>query len=445
MQYRPFDERLPDIRPEQLAVLRETHEGWYVEYKSDLLPARDLAKSISSFANQHGGWLFLGVRDNRETLLAESFPGIPDERVPEGVEALRNAAKDLLSPSVYYEHRVFGGPIEAIGLEAGRSILAVQIPQSANTPHIHNDGRIYQRIGDSSQPISVSDRSTFDDLARRAAVARERLEELVRWSPPISEAEADNSYIHLMILSDPYGIMGHHYDGDFQRFVSTMREEDPIAFDNFFSMNDGYVARQAISNDPNYRIFTWHFFRSCSSFVTIPIPALSPSQQSLYSIGDAFGELLAERGLSHRRVLDLNIVPDLCAAAVTRHRRLVEPQGIRGPYYIKARIENVWRTISFIDSTRYLEHLGTFGIPVVQDDEVIVPNGTTLESFALVPEASASPPGKVEPGVEIPLLLGVQVFQALGIPSELWLRRESLSEFLSLGNRRRAFQRRQGH
>ena len=115
-------------------MLRETHEGWYVEYKSDLLPARDLAKSISSFANQHGGWLFLGVRDNRETLLAESLPGIPDERVPEGVEALRNAAKDLLNPSVYYEHRVFAGPIDSIGLEAGRSILAVRIPQSVNNP-----------------------------------------------------------------------------------------------------------------------------------------------------------------------------------------------------------------------------------------------------------------------------------------------------------------------
>ena len=447
MQYRPFDQRLPDIKPEQLAVLGETHEGWYVEYKSDLVLTRDLAKSMSSFANQHGGWLFLGVREDPDTLVAGSFPGIPNERVPEGVEALRNAAKDLLNPPVYYEHRVFGGPIDAIRLEAGRSILAVQVPQGVNTPYIHNDGRIYQRIGDSSQPTHVSDRSTFDGLARRAQIARQELEEFVTWSPSISKGEEENCYMHLVILSDPYGMMEHHYDGDFERFASTM-SEDPISFDNFFSMADGYVARQVSSNAPDKRILTWHFFSNCASFVTLPIPILThdsdPVRLSSYSIGDRFDALLADQRLSYRRVVDLNIIPNLCAAAVTRHRRLVEAQGIRGPYYIKARLENIWRTIPFIDSAKYLEHLETFGVPVVQDDEAIVPSGTTIESFVLVPEASPSPPGEAEPGVEISFILGAQILQALGIPVGLWLERESVLEFLSLGERRQALQRRRG-
>ena len=284
-------------------------------------------------------------------------------------------------------------------------------------------------------------------LATRAEVARKQLEDLVLWSPTVSQGEENNCYIHLIILSDPYGIMGHRYDGDFQRFVSTMRE-GPIPFDNFFSMRDGYVARQVSSNDPGRRILTWHFFSSCASFVTLPIPILThnsdPVRLSSYSIGDRFEALLADQGLSYRRIVDLNIIPDLCAAAVARHRRLVEGQGIRGPYYIKARLENTWRTIPFIDFAKYLDHLEAFGIPVVQDDQAVVPSGTTIESFVLVPEANPSRPGEAEPDVEISFLLGAQILQALGIPVELWLERESVLEFLSLGERRQALQRRQG-
>ena len=447
MQYRPFAERLPDVRPEQLAALRETHEGWYVEYKSDLIRPRDLAKSMSSFANQHGGWLFLGVRDDPDTLVADSFPGIPDEQVPEGVEALRNAAKDLLNPSVDYEHRVFAGPIDSIGLEAGRSILAVQIPRSVNTPHIHNDGRIYQRIGDSSQPTPISDRSTFDMLARRAEEARKELEELVLWTPTVSEGEQDSCYIHLIILSDPYGVMGHRYEGDFQRFVKTMREKEPIPFDNFFSMNDGYIARQTESNDPDQRILTWHLSNDCTSFITMPIPILRHRadlvESGLYPRGTEFGSLLSEHGLEYRRIVDLNIIPDFCVAAINRHRQLVEGQGARGPSYMKARLENIWRTIPFIDHPEYLDHVGDYGVPLVQHDRAIVPSGTAFESFWSVPETIEVAPGKAEPAVAVAFAFSVHIFNALGIPLGFSL--QSIPELTALGGRRLAFQRgRQG-
>ena len=70
-----FKKRLEDIVADDLEVLKETAEGWYVEYKRELVRARAIAKSVTSFANQYGGWLFIGVDENEERK-AGTFPGV---------------------------------------------------------------------------------------------------------------------------------------------------------------------------------------------------------------------------------------------------------------------------------------------------------------------------------------------------------------------------------
>ena len=164
MPYTPFDKNLADISPDDLATLTNVYEGWYVEYKSRLINNRALAKSLSSFANQYGGWLFLGIVEDGGSHAAKSFPGIPNCQVPSGLESLKNASKDLLRPFVFYETRVFSGPIESVGLQQGRSIIVVRIPEGPNTPYVHNDGRVYRRIADSSDPRPETDRATLDLL-----------------------------------------------------------------------------------------------------------------------------------------------------------------------------------------------------------------------------------------------------------------------------------------
>ena len=104
MPYTPFEKNLAELSPGDLATLTDVYEGWYVEYKSELVNNKALAKSLSAFANQHGGWLFIGVAEDRETHAAQSFPGIPDSQVQAGLETLRNASKDLLHPSVVLRH-----------------------------------------------------------------------------------------------------------------------------------------------------------------------------------------------------------------------------------------------------------------------------------------------------------------------------------------------------
>ena len=142
MRYSPFDVELHEISEIHLAKLQEVAEGWFVEYKSEVPKPRELAKTLSSFSNRHGGWLFIGVQEDPSDNTAEGYPGIPDVDVTLAVQKLRDAAKDLLQPTVSYSHIILRGPLANISLPFGHSIIVVRIPEGASPPYVHNNGRI---------------------------------------------------------------------------------------------------------------------------------------------------------------------------------------------------------------------------------------------------------------------------------------------------------------
>ena len=430
LRYTPFSKEPGDLSAADLEGLREVREGWYVEYKSKLPKPRDLAKSLSSFANQYGGWLFLGVDEDPVSQTAGNFPGIENEKVPEVLESIRNAAKDLVRPQVIYRDQVLGGPDDAIALDSSRSVVVVRIPEGPNTPYIHNDGRIFIRVGDSSSPIPATDKSTFDLLYQRGENRRSYLKALIETSPELSKGEEKNSFLHLSILSDPYQTLRHRYQGGYSDFCATM-SGDRIPFDNIYTAPDGFVARQVGINPRYNRLLTWEFSRNCNSFVTIPIPTL-PLVGSFtalesdvngtwedYSIGADFKSALVSKGLGASRILNLNLLLPLVGVIISRHRTIVGQAGVRGPFYIKARLDNVWRAIPFVDLDEYIAHVERFDFPVVQASDLMAPAGTSLESFVVSPELKNVPSESENIKYDGPIRMWIEIMEALGIPGEL--------------------------
>ena len=423
-RYTPFEKPLAEILPDELATLRRVSEGWYVEYKSKITSNRVLAKSLSAFANQHGGWLILGVVDDREENVAKEFPGIENSEVPSYLENLRNSSKDLLRPPVYYDSRVFEGPIDSISLPSDRSVIVIRIPAGPDTPYVHNDGRIYRRVGDSSDPEPVIDQTTINLLAQRGEEARSRLSERVLQKPAVSQGEENQPFVHLTITSDPYEFMGHRYRGGFSEF-SVIMKEGMLPFDNIFPAADGYVARQTMNNDKYSRVLTWEFSRHCHSFITIPIQvmphdAFAPAWRT-YETSREFVEVTGNSDLKFARILDLNQVFVLLIGALIKHRQLAKHANVTGPYYVKAVLQNVWRTIPFIDIDAFIGHLEEFGIPLVQYHEVLAPMGTSLDTFVVIEEREPMDNGSLEaeeirPYISESIGIGWHILAALGIP-----------------------------
>ena len=445
LRFTPFDVHLNEIDETHLADLREVTEGWYVEYKSEVPSPRVLAKSLSSFANRHGGWLFFGIREDSADNTAASYPGISNSEVTATVQRIRDAAKDLLQPTPPFFHHTLRGPLADISLSSGRSIVVVRIPEGASPPYVHSDGRIYVRTGDSSSPVVANDRATIDLLHRKAEERRSLLDDLIDRRPVVSKGEAeDTTYLHLVLCSDPFRVLDHWYGGSFTDFGAVMGTE-PLPFDNIYTSQEGFVARQARGNERHKRLFTWEFSRTCNSFVTLPLSGLAvpfPSPDgSIYDLGEwshyvhgeRFVSLLAQRDLRFVRVLNLNMVVALTEGIIARHRAVVEGAGVVGPFYLKAMIENTWRTVPFVDTSEYVSHIEAFDVPVVQDSELTAPTGDWPEGFITVPE-----PGKV-PRDEVPsisksaITTWIAIMGALGFPGEVLAK--GGNEFLDAANR----------
>jgi predicted HTH transcriptional regulator len=57
----PFGKSFIKVKEKDLELLKSVAEGWYVEYKKEKQNGKKIAKSISSFANSHGGIYFIGI------------------------------------------------------------------------------------------------------------------------------------------------------------------------------------------------------------------------------------------------------------------------------------------------------------------------------------------------------------------------------------------------
>ena len=51
-RYNPFSKPLAEFPPEDLSLLRDVSEGWFVDYKSEPLSPSAFGKHLSAFANQ---------------------------------------------------------------------------------------------------------------------------------------------------------------------------------------------------------------------------------------------------------------------------------------------------------------------------------------------------------------------------------------------------------
>jgi hypothetical protein len=226
----PFPKPLQDIVPADLLSLRDVSEGWYVEYKSTIIPPRSLAKSLSAFANQYGGYLFLGVEESSDGRnVAASFLGIDSSDVAKLEAALRDASRNSVSPHIYYQHRVLNGPEPQLGLQAGRAVVVVHVPQGPDAPYVHNDGKIYRRVGDASDPRPETDRTALDLLWQRGQRARNRLASFVEPTFRAGDEEDDTPLVHIFISHDPLEAGDRRPALSFEDFVSTMRTPDIVS------------------------------------------------------------------------------------------------------------------------------------------------------------------------------------------------------------------------
>jgi hypothetical protein len=422
--YSPFRSALPDLTGAELAVLRGVSEGWYVDYKERPPAIKDLARHLSAFANQHGGWLFLGVvEDTANGMVAGSFPGLLRVDVDKALVQLREASSAHVTPEVLFETKIIDGPVPEIGLLADRSIIVVGIPESDDTPHVHSSGRIYRRVADQSDPKHETDRHVLDRLWERRIIAKQRLADFLSSASDLTV----NGQPCLLIYLLPHRTITNRLSGltydSFGTVMATAESGSQITYtkNNIFPVSGGYIARDTLFNDPGSDVPSFRWWFDGRVRITIPLDSgVGLDRLPRYETASQFEEVVRRAKMENYVIADLSLCMGTITCAISKYVQIRKLLGWTAPFYAAVQMHNILRIVPFVNSAFYTEQIRKWSVPVIQDDSFFWP--LDLDPSSLIeliePDTLESEEALIRPLLmALPLL--VSILRSMGIVLDL--------------------------
>lgn len=382
--YSPFEKKhLDDLKGADLLRLVDVPEGWFVEYKEQPCKSRDYAKAVSAFANDRGGWLFIGIVQDPTKRTPQQATGVPALDAARLLDAARDAITQNLSPTPRFDLGVINGPVPELSLADDRAVLVIRVDESENTPHIHSSGRIYRRQADSSGSLEITDRAELDDLYKRSSRLRKRLDRQLdrgfdrRWAE-----QFDVPWVHASLV--PSAV--NKSDAKFLKFASFLdvvsaTEAEGVALPDAYGSALGYVARNhssQISADGPALALEYSRDDRCL-YYTMP---MSLGRQEHAAEADFlrtenglhFMGVVNRLSLNGASILDGTYVVAAIMALHARGQKLLTLANVSGPYLCRLRGMNLFRRVPYFNSKTYVDWCSRRGPPVILHGEVTIPS-----------------------------------------------------------------------
>lgn len=118
--------------------LIDGEENYFFEYKLDEVSTSDLIKEISAFSNTYGGYIFLGISDDKTIVGCTKWT---EQRITTTIHS-------CLTPTPNFDIKKFR--LNNV------IIFVIKIEIGDMPPYITNNGGIYERISSSSCKIATN-------------------------------------------------------------------------------------------------------------------------------------------------------------------------------------------------------------------------------------------------------------------------------------------------
>ncbi|MXX95293.1 MAG: ATP-binding protein [Gammaproteobacteria bacterium] len=397
--YSPFSKPIHELDTKDLAILKDLPEGWFIEYKREMIEPEKIAKSVAAFANTDGGWLLFGIADPERTSEDEMFPGIPKTDAPINRQQIVQAVSQHINPIPYFYTRVLDGPCSDINLKEDFSIIAIQVPYSHRTPHIqHPDGVIYQRTSDHSDPVPQTDRFKLDLLWQRGEEVTENIRQWVAHDPEFTADERDSTYFRLLLMVDPWMPIPETWIKADRTKVKEILNSSAFGdksnfFDIVHTYLEGYLCRDFSWGQPTHYGLTFQVFRNLSCELNVPLPILrqdyfvgSLNFEAGYAHREQYYHLLEKQNHTASKIVDLNVVSAYIGTVVDKYLKLLKFAQVSPAFRFKAKLLNASRVVPFIDSKVVIDYFETYGLPMIMHRDFEFPSGSGINSFFQIEE-----------------------------------------------------------
>ncbi len=407
--YNPFKKSFDKVDKNDLDILKSISEGWYVEYKSIKQNGQKIARSISSFANSHGGLYFMGIEGDKITNYAKNISGVKDSP-----DIVRDSLKGNLSHMPFFETFV-------IPLANGNHVIMVVVPEGKNPPYINSDGRIYRRQGAGSDPIPETNRIVIDDLYNKSKGYEKEIEDFRIGNLGMTEAEFEEPTLEIYVNTQPFNkwVIEEFNKKDFLRIFSDSKEiKDSVTsvnlhipFDTLSTFHQGISLRQMYSRDLAFNGLTFELDVFGNARFFIPLERLDLSRMDAYlskCLSSVVGRYSG--GIENIKVLDGGKLFTLIVGLLNLYEEFLSQINFPNNLEVKFKLSNCHRTLLFFESESFVDYIEKNGLPICMKES---------QYFPQFPVAVGNDELKNTDRLLHLLVQSSRVLEALGVPSEI--------------------------
>lgn len=414
MPYSPFDKPInAELTTDDLRALvtKEVKEGYYVEYKSAKPDNKKIGHSLASLANTFGGWYVVGVVADKTQNVATEVCGFAVTDWPDPKATVRDVVKTHISPGL-----VFFPQLVPVDREGSRFVLVVYVPGGQDAPFVTQDGRIYVRVQDSSDPLPANNRVDLDRLLARGRESKAVFADFCRDTRTFSQADAAQGWLHVFIMPYPQGLIERFdlpSEDGLAHAMQLSQEQLPAKAENqtLFTGGIPFNAAQVTSSSVILRqsapartgrpALTVQLFQGGSAKFHIPLAPLanpfrdtrasilatlqSPEVQAEVRTLKEAADADSEESLYLLKMFDLGQLWLTLTTLLNFYEAWLGDDAARIDLKVALALEQVWRYCPFLDVAAWADHVRKYGLPVMQDSRVRDPS-LSEEAFLIKPD-----------------------------------------------------------